>query len=401
MFEDSFREDMDMNGKMMTFSTTTMWTRGRLTLAAMVMLLAGLGLGATSVQHEQDEKSENAVPVRIFMTTDVAFQHEGEHGAGRFNIEYDIEGLVISVAMEDGESPTVTVNGERIPDDRIRRERGRLQILDEKGEVMQTLRVFGGANRWHKLRRLGEGGAPSMAFGMNPEEQKDLTWLGKLPSYGFDFEPPPVMLGIFTRETPAPLETHLHLEEASSVMIVSLHEGLPAHEAGLQQYDIIMRVDGQSPVSRRMIMQTLRGKQPGDDLEMEVVQAGSPRTFTVELAAFDAERMAEATLIGEPPYGPDRFFFRPDHRRGRRPPDFERIIVSPDGEDVFKLPDGNMIFTGEIEAVIRRISEPEAGTEGAKHEMELRLRKLEEQLQKLKPESPGPPRPPERKPERP
>jgi len=396
--------------------TVAVTRRGRLALAACGLVAAVAGLGAGGDQSPRNEPppvprtgsppDPTTAPLRIFVTSDAAVvrSESGDHvrSAGTITVEYELDGSAITLTMSDGDELSVTIDGVTVPRERLRREKGGVVVLDEQGNERHRLRLIRGLPPGFR-RPPRDAGEFITRIGVEAGADGELGWVTKLPSYGFEFEPPPVMMGVFTRETPESLEKHLHLEVSATVMVTGLHEGLPAHRAGLQQHDIILSVDGHKPVTRGMILETLRDKQPGDALSVDILQAGSPRSCTIELEAFDAERMASATLIGEPPYGRGRSFGGPgpgrdgmNRREGHRR--YEGYIVTPEGDNLFVLPGGdNAIFGGQFEAIVRQIIERKG--EGGATEQELRIllqksRETNERIeQMLKSRKPGQDRP--------
>ncbi len=224
------------------------------------------------------------------------------------------DGQTIEVRIEDGDI-SVKVDGEEIPADRIiRGDDERIIILDEDGNEIE---VFGGRSgegeHGRRLRyRLGlRGDAPRGRRG---------------PRFEIDGPHPKVMLGIHLAQPGKALQRHLGLEPGSTTMISGLYEGLPAHDAGLDQFDIITAIDGQTPADPHSIHEALADKQPGETVTLSVIHEGRAGEIVVTLEAFDADAMHSAELIGG---GPAIHIDR-DFRLPTGDIDWRGFVIDPD-----------------------------------------------------------------------
>ncbi|MEO1130790.1 MAG: PDZ domain-containing protein, partial [Planctomycetota bacterium] len=115
--------------------------------------------------------------------------------------------------------------------------------------------------------------------------------LANKPFFNVQADPPPVMMGV-TMDTPSEaLALHLGFDAADATLISSVVEGLPADKAGVQRYDIIIEVDGSGDANQAKIRSALRGKEAGDELELEVIRRGKARTLVLDLEAYDSEAL--------------------------------------------------------------------------------------------------------------
>lgn len=94
-------------------------------------------------------------------------------------------------------------------------------------------------------------------------------------------------LGVQLCPVPAALAEHLRLED-KGVMVCNVFEDSPADKAGLARYDVIVRADGK-PVAGghdavQKFSERVRGKEPGEEIELTVVHRGQEQSFTVRLA---------------------------------------------------------------------------------------------------------------------
>jgi hypothetical protein len=210
------------------------------------------------------------------------------HSTTRHVITSNITGddnHVIEIRIEDGDI-TIKRDGKEVPEARIKREDGRVIILDDQGHEIETVNLFGYGDDGDFMFQLGDAG----------------NWAGlaKLAEVQAK-NPPKVMIGIQTTDPGPALQKHLHLEPGAAVMIGGIYEGLPAAEAGLEQYDIIVKVNGEALSDDKPVAALLAEKEPGDTVLLKVIQAGEPKELKVKLMAYDAERLKEARLVGGAP----------------------------------------------------------------------------------------------------
>jgi hypothetical protein len=176
------------------------------------------------------------------------------------------------IRTDDGKV-TVRVDGKEIPTDRLRVEGGRVIVLDEDGKEIKGIGLFA----------AGPGG---------------LTLLERAHAEAEVQAQPPVMLGIHMSDTDEALQRHLRLAPGETAIISSLYEGLPAQKAGIEQYDIIVAVDGKRPAGPKQVREALGGLEDGDAITFTVIHEGRTVDRTVTVEAWDSERMQAATLIG-------------------------------------------------------------------------------------------------------
>jgi S1-C subfamily serine protease len=67
--------------------------------------------------------------------------------------------------------------------------------------------------------------------------------------------------------------------------VVEVAPAGPAADAGVQAGDVITSVDGRPVSEPEDLSEALSGKEPGDQVRVELVRNGEPRTITVTLGA--------------------------------------------------------------------------------------------------------------------
>ena len=225
---------------------------------------------------------------------------------------------VVEVRVVDGET-TVIVDGEEIAYDRFHTENGNIIVLDEDGNEIRSLKLFLNA------------GEHDFVFGV-PGGQELFQWRVGGPHAN-------VMLGVHLADPGPALRKHLRLEPGVGSMIRGLYKGLPAERAGLQQYDVIIAIDGEPVNDPGTILETLAETEAGDEITLSVVQNGRHKQFTVTLDAFDAAKMEPGNLVGGG--GAILRFGFPDFNFEFTPGadfHFQRFLVDPDKKELF-VPD--------------------------------------------------------------
>jgi len=218
-----------------------------------------------------------------------------------------VQSKSIEVRVENGEI-SVKVDGEEVSVDRL-------------GEVLESFGVVLDSDDFDFDFDLG--------FGFGPDDMRF--------AFAPDFEPK-VILGIQMAPPGAALERHLRLEPGTTTMISGLYEGLPAQVAGLEEFDIIVAVDGRKPASAADIRKALADRESGDVVELTVIHEGRKKSIDVTLKAFDRTEMESARLLGKRA-GPEGWL-----RSLRAIPgtdiDLRRLLVDPVDRRIFRLPQG-------------------------------------------------------------
>ena len=260
--------------------------------AALLALTASAPLNAAAAGEES--KSEGSVVVLGSdggkMTADRVVIRKGGDDLRTITEQHEVE-----VTIENGKM-TVRIDGEEIPPERIHEMRGGLVIMDEDGKEIETVRIgIPGDDQTFWQYWVG---------GNAPEELRIAA----------PFQPK-VMIGIHLDEPGAPLLRHLKLEPGTATLVRALHVGLPAEKAGLDEFDVIVKIDGEAPANPEALRAALAEKEPGDVIKLKIIHEGAPKLIKVTLDAYDAQAMAEAELIGEAPareIEPDIFFLNED-----------------------------------------------------------------------------------------
>ncbi|MCX6877958.1 MAG: PDZ domain-containing protein [Verrucomicrobia bacterium] len=105
-------------------------------------------------------------------------------------------------------------------------------------------------------------------------------------------------LGLGTSTLPRFLGKHLNLPADSGVLVRSLDPAGPAAKAGFTEDDVITKVEGQAVTSHREMVDLIRDKKPGDEVNLDFIHEGKPGQRSVVLGKRPAP-MPEGRLEGE------------------------------------------------------------------------------------------------------
>lgn len=211
----------------------------------------------------------------------------------------------IEIRMDEGEAPSIVLNGEAIPPERLRRRPdGGFEILDRPdGEIIHVIpRIWEGPRREMRRRAIE---APPM-----PERP---------------------MVGVVMDRPDPLLVRHLRLDPDGTIMIVDVLPDSPAMEAGLEPGDLVVAVGDEIATAEALARAVEEAGADGEVL-LEILQAGERRRVSLR-----PRRMA-------PPAGSPRVGVEIDEwdRRGFGGPWGFRFEppVPMDGPDEMGMPPG-------------------------------------------------------------
>lgn len=94
----------------------------------------------------------------------------------------------------------------------------------------------------------------------------------------------PVWLGLQLCAVPPPLAAHLRLDK-DGLMVRNVFRNSPADKAGINQFDVIVNVDGERVSSDvGAFIERLGNRKPGDTVELNVLHEGQSKTIRLKLA---------------------------------------------------------------------------------------------------------------------
>ncbi len=210
-------------------------------------------------------------------------KEEGWHGNRHVHVEMSQSNNddTYSVKIENGQI-SASHNGKALPPDRIRKNDGKVELLDENGNVVSTFHVGKGDVAGEINIEGNAGKAGGEQDGQKPA---GVIVMG---------EQPKVMVGITMGDVADSLREHLKLDDKGGIQLERVIEGLPGANAGLQEKDIIIELEGIKPITQEKFREVLKKKNPGDKVQVKVLRKGDTKELTIKLQAWDAEKLGMA-----------------------------------------------------------------------------------------------------------
>ena len=101
-------------------------------------------------------------------------------------------------------------------------------------------------------------------------------------------------LGVGASKLPALVGEHLKLAEGEGIVVRTLDPDGPAAKAGLAQNDIITKVSGKAVGSHDELREAVAGLKPGEEVSIDYIHRGEPKTANAVLGAAPAQPGAVA-----------------------------------------------------------------------------------------------------------
>lgn len=157
-------------------------------------------------------------------------------------------------------------DGQRVADERLRREGPILRVLDDDGRTLYMVGIFGG---------YGSSGQLAYTPDLDP-----WSLTGRF--------------GLETDEPDEELAAHLGVERHRTLAVTEVCEGRPAARAGLLESDLIVAVDGHRFDDAGKMVQAAASAPADEAVELEIVRRGERDRVSVV-----ADPVAEWPSAGE------------------------------------------------------------------------------------------------------
>jgi S1-C subfamily serine protease len=99
-------------------------------------------------------------------------------------------------------------------------------------------------------------------------------------------------LGVQMRDLDLMLRSHLDYGGESGALVTAIVPGSPAEAAGLQQWDVIISIDGKTIQNSNQLFSIIQGSRVGGTVVLEVWRSGSIVKLQAKIAESDAEASA-------------------------------------------------------------------------------------------------------------
>jgi S1-C subfamily serine protease len=95
----------------------------------------------------------------------------------------------------------------------------------------------------------------------------------------------PAFLGVVTQTVTPAIANQLNLKVTSGAVVQRVEQGSPADDAGIQQGDVIQKIDAATIKTAQDVGSAVRTHHAGDKVTVVVDRAGTSKTFTVTLGS--------------------------------------------------------------------------------------------------------------------
>ncbi len=189
------------------------------------------------------------------------------------------------------------MNGEQLDHDRIKMHDNVIIFLSEDGKKLTEIKVPGMAQvSGHWI----EKDAKDQAFSIR--STSPVAPDSPLPARVVNVtseSTPKVMLGINLTEPSDAVRKQLKLGDKQAIFVEKVIDGLPAKKAGLENFDVIVSLDGSDYANGELLSKVLRKKEPGDALKMVVLRGGEQLKIKAELAPYNAQKLGTTMIAIE------------------------------------------------------------------------------------------------------
>lgn len=117
-------------------------------------------------------------------------------------------------------------------------------------------------------------------------------------------------LGVYLQDLNQDTQEALDLDSKEGVLVKDVVEESPADQAGLQEKDVIISLDGQKVESSEELKKAIALHQPGDEVKIVIIRDGKKKSLEVELGySSETEKEVERELeMSRPEPGDVRTF---------------------------------------------------------------------------------------------
>ncbi len=129
----------------------------------------------------------------------------------------------------------------------------------------------------------------------------------------WDFEKV-TFLGVSTSTLTEGMSEQLNLPRGVHLSIDQVSPQSPAEQAGLKLYDVLLRMEDQILVNSAQLKALIRMKNPGDQVNFEILRKGKPTSLTVTLSEMEqplvpknsqAFGLRKSDIFKDDPFSPD------------------------------------------------------------------------------------------------
>lgn len=292
------KQNTQLNTQRNTNPSTPNRTLKSTTIVALMIAAAGLTSSVASAQFKFDRSKNNEKQAQeiheIVIHEEQAEPKKVTKNSSSTVLKVSDNEHVYDIELSDGRVISAVVDGKDFDLDRVHVKEDLVVFVGEDGkEVLYEIKLhneyFEHGKHHENAQRFAKKDHAAAAWITGEPEDADhqIEWKS-------DGLPPKVMLGFYLGEPSIALRKHLNLDDNRKVIMVErVIKGLPAAIAGMQDFDVIVSLDGSEEADSNILNKILSKKEAGDQLKVYVLRGGKKVKLNVELKAYDAESMKE------------------------------------------------------------------------------------------------------------
>ncbi len=273
----------------------TLNTLNKKAIIAMMVMSTGIAVSLARAQFQIEHSAKNETQLSKEIQGTVTVYQDDDKDGIRYKVKIINDDIVLA-----------SLNGEDFSKDRIKIKDDVLVFMSENGKILHEIKFpkfrksndrLHGTHVWSTVQDDGLVGTSENDFVINlpstPKDAKDGQSIAKERE-----NPPRVMLGITFGEPSKVLRKHLKLNgDVHAILVEKVIEGLPAALAGIEEYDVIVSIDGSEQADGETLTKILSEKEPGDTIKLAVLRGGEKLKIKVKLAKYDAQALGAVTVL--------------------------------------------------------------------------------------------------------
>ena len=253
----------------------------------------GLTTSIASAQFKVDYSAKDKTTSETKTESVSVFtDHDGEHS-------YEIK-------IVNGEIVVAKIDGQKLSDDRVKMNDDVLIFISEDGEEVHEIKM----HNVHKDGWVSDHAMGNLNTNWFSKDGKQRIVVdrsggseGEVHSYFMSSDertPPKVMLGINLGEPSKILRKHLKLKDGvHAILVEGVIKGLPAALSGLEDFDIIISIDGSDQADADILHKVLTEKDAGDNIKLVVLRSGDTIKLKIKLAKYDAKALGGKVIYDD------------------------------------------------------------------------------------------------------
>lgn len=237
-------------------------------------LIAALCAGTAGAQMARDARAPRELTAEPRRDVDVDVDVERRmirSSPGETVLELKSAEGDLSVRI-NGNDIIATLNGKKLPPDRLQLNSQFLIVFDAKKRPMATIGRVGGQSTFERFMETRDNSRFEFEFEESFESR------------------PRRVIGVLTHPLDEKLSTKLGTPIKDGLVVTGVIPGRPAERAGVQPDDVLIAVDDHAPVTYDTLRTAIHSKPEGEAIQLRVIREGEPMTISLTAEVDEAPR---------------------------------------------------------------------------------------------------------------